>query len=122
VQVLLHALESYSECSDGCTCGDGWSHEFAIKALEYWNSPTTVAGEREAASPPTPDQFVDSNKVMGKDGKAPVPSGVEEVMKKLIQNMQDAIDGDWAFDVTISEWIRQAESILAAIRKHKEGR
>ena len=24
---LLEALEGYAECSDGCTCGDGWSHE-----------------------------------------------------------------------------------------------
>lgn len=27
------ALEHYAQCSDGCTCGDGWDHGVAIKAL-----------------------------------------------------------------------------------------
>ena len=27
------ALGCYSECYDGCTCGDGWSHDAARNAL-----------------------------------------------------------------------------------------
>lgn len=27
------ALEEYAECSDGCTCGDGWGHSTAMRAL-----------------------------------------------------------------------------------------
>ena len=34
VKVLREALGSYAECCDGCTCGDGWSHDIAIEALE----------------------------------------------------------------------------------------
>ena len=34
VKVLRSALGSYAECCDGCTCGDGWSHDIAIEALE----------------------------------------------------------------------------------------
>ena len=34
VKVLRAALGSYAECCDGCTCGDGWSHDIAIEALE----------------------------------------------------------------------------------------
>ncbi len=30
---LEGALKSYAECGDGCTCGDGWSHQEAIDAL-----------------------------------------------------------------------------------------
>lgn len=30
---LVEALEFYAECKDGCTCGDGWSHEAAQEAL-----------------------------------------------------------------------------------------
>lgn len=26
---LAAALEHYATCSDGCTCGDGWSHDLA---------------------------------------------------------------------------------------------
>ena len=29
----IRALEAYAECGDGCTCGDGWSHEPAKDAL-----------------------------------------------------------------------------------------
>ena len=35
---LRDALQAYAECSDGCTCGDGWSHDAAQAAL-------TPAGE-----------------------------------------------------------------------------
>jgi len=31
---LRAALESYAECSDGCTCGDGWDHKTAQEALK----------------------------------------------------------------------------------------
>jgi regulator of replication initiation timing len=31
---LRNALRSYAECSDGCTCGDGWSHDEAVAALK----------------------------------------------------------------------------------------
>jgi hypothetical protein len=31
---LRDALRSYAECSDGCTCGDGWSHDEAVAALK----------------------------------------------------------------------------------------
>ncbi len=31
---LRNALEGYAHCGDGCTCGDGWSHEGAKIALE----------------------------------------------------------------------------------------
>lgn len=31
---LSEALRYYAECSDGCTCGDGWGHEIAIEALK----------------------------------------------------------------------------------------
>ena len=34
VKVLRAALGSYAECCDGCTCGDGRSHDIAIEALE----------------------------------------------------------------------------------------
>lgn len=34
LRVLTKALEHYATCSDGCTCGDGWSHDIAIRALE----------------------------------------------------------------------------------------
>jgi len=27
------ALAHYAECGDGCTCGDGWSHNIALAAL-----------------------------------------------------------------------------------------
>lgn len=30
---MYEALKAYAECSDGCTCGDGWGHEAAIEAL-----------------------------------------------------------------------------------------
>jgi predicted 2-oxoglutarate/Fe(II)-dependent dioxygenase YbiX len=30
---LREALTGYAECSDGCTCGDGWGHESAQQAL-----------------------------------------------------------------------------------------
>ena len=30
---LRKALQSYAECGDGCTCGDGWSHDIANAAL-----------------------------------------------------------------------------------------
>ena len=33
-QRLRDALQTYAECSDGCTCGDGWSHDAAIEALQ----------------------------------------------------------------------------------------
>ena len=33
VKVLREALRAYSECCDGCTCGDGWDHDIAIEAL-----------------------------------------------------------------------------------------
>ncbi len=33
VQVLEEALKTYATCSDGCTCGDGWSHDLARWAL-----------------------------------------------------------------------------------------
>lgn len=32
-QRLREALQGYAECGDGCTCGDGWSHEPARAAL-----------------------------------------------------------------------------------------
>ena len=32
-RVLREALEGYAYCSDGCTCGDGWSHDAANAAL-----------------------------------------------------------------------------------------
>ena len=34
IKVLREALRAYSECCDGCTCGDGWDHDIAIEALE----------------------------------------------------------------------------------------
>ena len=30
---LRDALKSYAACGDGCTCGDGWSHDIANAAL-----------------------------------------------------------------------------------------
>jgi hypothetical protein len=33
VAVLEGALRHYAECSEGCTCGDGWSHDVAKMAL-----------------------------------------------------------------------------------------
>ncbi len=30
---LLAACEHYAECGDGCTCGDGWSHDVALAAI-----------------------------------------------------------------------------------------
>lgn len=30
---LREVLKHYATCSDGCTCGDGWSHEMAKEAL-----------------------------------------------------------------------------------------
>ena len=32
--LLRQALEHYATCSDLCTCGDGWSHSVARKALD----------------------------------------------------------------------------------------
>lgn len=34
VRRLREALKEYAGCGDGCTCGDGWSHDTAIEALE----------------------------------------------------------------------------------------
>lgn len=34
---LREALRSYASCSDGCTCGDGWSHDVAREALTVPN-------------------------------------------------------------------------------------
>lgn len=31
---LVEALRGYAACRDGCTCGDGWSHEPAREALK----------------------------------------------------------------------------------------
>jgi hypothetical protein len=34
VKVLTECAEYYASCSgEGCTCGDGWSHDAAIEAL-----------------------------------------------------------------------------------------
>lgn len=33
VEFMREALRCYAECSDGCTCGDGWSHTAAQEAL-----------------------------------------------------------------------------------------
>jgi len=33
-QILQDTLEGYAQCYDGCTCGDGWSHDGAIEALK----------------------------------------------------------------------------------------
>lgn len=30
---LAEALRHYQECSEGCTCGDGWDHKWAKAAL-----------------------------------------------------------------------------------------
>ncbi len=30
---LLDVCEHYAECGDGCTCGDGWSHDVARDAI-----------------------------------------------------------------------------------------
>ena len=30
---LIAALQEYATCGDGCTCGDGWSHDIARAAL-----------------------------------------------------------------------------------------
>jgi hypothetical protein len=30
---LREALKGYAACGDGCTCGDGWSHDAAREAL-----------------------------------------------------------------------------------------
>jgi len=32
---LRDALKSYAACGDGCTCGDGWSHDIANAALTH---------------------------------------------------------------------------------------
>ena len=32
--VMRCTLEGYAECGDGCTCGDGWSHDAAREALQ----------------------------------------------------------------------------------------
>ena len=33
IERLRAALRYYAECSDGCTCGDGWDHTAAKEAL-----------------------------------------------------------------------------------------
>ena len=33
LEIARDALEDYASCSDGCTCGDGWSHDSAKEAL-----------------------------------------------------------------------------------------
>lgn len=38
IKVLREALGSYAECCDGCTCGDGWSHDIANAALDQTKS------------------------------------------------------------------------------------
>lgn len=35
--IATEALESYAECGDGCTCGDGWDHIIAREALAKLN-------------------------------------------------------------------------------------
>ena len=35
-------LEGYAQCSDGCSCGDGWSHEPAIEALSICREVSNV--------------------------------------------------------------------------------
>ena len=34
IETMRDALKTYAECSDGCTCGAGWSHEAARDALK----------------------------------------------------------------------------------------
>lgn len=38
--LAVRTLESYEQCGDGCTCGDGWSHNPAVEALHkiMWGS------------------------------------------------------------------------------------
>lgn len=36
---LREALTGYAECTDGCTCGDGWGHETAQQALRETEAP-----------------------------------------------------------------------------------
>jgi len=31
----IEGLEAYCDCSDGCSCGDGWGHSPSREALEY---------------------------------------------------------------------------------------
>lgn len=33
LKVSQDALRGYADCRDGCTCGDGWSHDAAREAL-----------------------------------------------------------------------------------------
>lgn len=39
---MRRALEHYAKCSDGCTCGDGWSHDTAREALSDAPAPPMV--------------------------------------------------------------------------------
>jgi hypothetical protein len=43
VKRLIEALRGYAECCDGCTCGDGWSHDAARSALAEVEKPEVDA-------------------------------------------------------------------------------
>lgn len=32
--ILIGVLHAYGDCSEGCTCGDGWTHDLAREALK----------------------------------------------------------------------------------------
>ena len=34
IRELVEALEGYATCGDGCTCGDGWDHSSAKRAIQ----------------------------------------------------------------------------------------
>lgn len=42
LKAAIEGLRAYAGCCDGCTCGDGWSHDAARETLAHLN---TLAAE-----------------------------------------------------------------------------
>lgn len=42
LKAAIEGLRAYAGCCDGCTCGDGWSHDAAMETLAHLN---TLAAE-----------------------------------------------------------------------------
>lgn len=38
LKAAIEGLRAYAGCCDGCTCGDGWSHDAAMETLAHLNT------------------------------------------------------------------------------------
>jgi hypothetical protein len=47
IRGLVEVLKGYATCGDGCTCGDGWDHASAERAIERALRAYGEAGEKK---------------------------------------------------------------------------